>query len=614
MILIFGGTTEGKKVAELFDIIGQEYFYSTKTDAHKNIKGKRLYGGMDADEMYSFCSENSIRLIVDAAHPFAVNLHANIFHVSSELQIEVIRYERKFPERQSNNLLHYFDSYEDLTNALLQQNHKTILALTGVQTIAKFKAIWEIRNCYFRILDTELSKEKAMQTGIPEKYVISMQPEANAKELVRLALDLNAEVLLSKESGESGFFDTKVEVAKQLNIPLWIVKRPVLPNFKNVANNAKTFLQLFYRKKRTILKTEGELQSGFTTGTCVTAAAKACFLALTEKEFPSWVEVELPGGENTRFAIFPEDLGDKSASCVVIKDAGDDPDVTHAKEIGCELSFSEQQGICFLKGKGIGEVTLPGLQVAVGKPAINPVPQKMVSDMLTQMADKYELECGFNVKPFVPEGEELAKQTFNPRIGVVGGISIIGTSGKVMPYSNEAFLASIKQQVKVAKENGCREIVLTSGKRSENRLKERFHNLPSLAFIHFGNLVGDTIKLAVDEGIEKINLAIMFGKAVKLAEGHLDTHSKNVVFNPEFLAGLVEESSYPRSIVREVKEMTLANALIESIPFGEEEPIYQEIAERCYQNCSLLLPKDCKLTFFLLVGDTGVIKKQKLNP
>ena len=603
MVLIFGGTTEGKKVAEQFDTIGQNYFYSTLTDAHQNVKGKRVFGEMDATKLYSFCAENTIRMIVDAAHPFAVNLHTNIYHVSSKLNIEVIRFERKFPERQSNKLLCYFDSYEDLTNKLLQKKHRNILALTGVQTIETFRPVWEKRNCYFRILNTDLSKEKAKQTGISSGLVIPMQPEADAQELIQLATKLKAEILLTKESGESGFFETKVEAAEQLNIPLWVVKRPTLPNFENVANNKKGFLQLFYRLKKTALKIEGELRSGFTTGTCVTAAAKACFIALVEKEFPKQVEVDLPGGKKTNFTVFPEGLKEKSAACVVIKDAGDDPDVTHSKEIGCELSFDRKEGIRFLKGEGIGLVTLPGLQVFVGEPAINPVPRKMITDMLTQLSNEYELDCGFEVKPFVPEGEELAKQTFNPRVGVVGGISIIGTSGKVMPYSNEAFLASIKQQIKVAKESGCTELVLTSGKRSENLLRSHFPNLPSVAFIHFGNLVGDTIKLAVEEGIEKINLAIMFGKAVKLAEGHLDTHSKNVVFNPVFAAKLAEETGYPEAIVKNIYSLTLANAITGIIPFSNEEPFFKLVARKCYLNCQEIIPKTIALRFFLLVGE-----------
>jgi len=293
---------------------------------------------------------------------------------------------------------------------------------------------------------------------------------------------------------------------------------------------------------------------------------------------------------------------------VVIKDAGDDPDVTHGKEIGCELRISAKSGINFKQGIGVGRVTLPGLQVKVGEPAINPVPRKMVSDMLHQLAEEYEQECSYDVKPFVPEGEALALQTFNPRIGVVGGISILGTTGKVMPYSNEAFLESIRQQIKVAKENGCNEVVLTSGKRSENRLKSRFQDFPSVAFIHFGNLIGETIKLAITEGIEKINLAIMFGKAVKLAEGHLNTHSKKVVFNPEFVAHLAKECGYSCEITQQIKRQKLANAITDIIPFSPEEPFYKLVAQKCYENCEELLQENIALNLFLLVGSEGMLK------
>lgn len=608
MILIFGGTTEGKKIAELFDIIGQNYIYSTKTDAHKNIKGKRIFGEMDSRRMESFCTENNIRLIINAAHPFAVNLHENIYNVASKLNIDIIRYERKFPQRPEGKLFRYFNSYKDLTAALLNENYHNILALTGVQTIEKLKPVWKKRNCYFRILNTHLSKEKAQQTGVSENLIIPMQPQANAGELTILANKLKSEVILSKESGESGFFETKVEASKQLNIPLWVVKRPALPAYENQTNNPKDFLQLFYQLKKKALKVDGELRSGYTSGTCVTAAAKACFIALVEKQFPGSVKIQLPGGEKASFPIFPVSLSKDTAKCLVIKDAGDDPDVTHAKEIGCELSLAESPGIRFLQGIGIGKVTLPGLQVAVGEPAINPVPRKMIYSLLHQMAAKYDIEPAFNVKPFVPKGKELAKQTFNQRVGIVDGISIIGTSGKVMPYSNDAFLASIKQQIKVAIENKCTELVLTSGKRSENRLKDFFSHLPSIAFIHFGNFIGDTIKLAVEEGIKQINLAIMFGKAVKLAEGNLNTHSKNVVFNPDFLSGLVKECAYPLNISNTVQQIKLANAILDLIPFSEEELIYKKVAEKCYQNCVSLLPDNCTLNLYLLVGDEGLIK------
>lgn len=607
MILIFGGTTEGKRVAELFDIIGQQYLYSTKTDSHKQIKGERVFGDMDSSKIKEFCQTKGIRLIVDAAHPFAVHLHDNIYRAAQDLGIECIRYERKFPEIKSSKQVRLFDSYESMTETLLQEDYQNILALTGVQTINKLKPLWNQRTCYFRILDTDLSRQKASETDLDYQFVIPMDPKAGVEELAILTKKLNVEILLSKESGESGLFETKVKVAEQLNIPLWVVKRPKLPAFDYVVDDPKAFLQQFYQVKKSSLKIEGQLRSGFTTGTCLTAATKACFLALAEQKFPQWVEVELPGGEKAKYPIFPEKLSSKSVSCMVIKDSGDDPDVTHAKEIGCELMVSDKAGVHFLRGKGVGLVTLPGLQVEVGKPAINPVPQKMVSNLLESLSDQYEMDLAFEVKAFIPEGEELAKLTFNPRIGVEGGISIIGTTGIVKPLSNEAFLASIKQQVKVAIGNQCSEIVLTSGKRSENRLKKDFPHLPSVAYIHFGNLVGDTIKLGVDEGIEKINLAIMFGKSVKLAEGHLNTHSKNVVFNADFVADLAKQSGYSEEIQNKIKELKLANAILDIIPFSEEEAFYNLVARKCLNTCQQLLNNSCSLQLFLLVGDEGMI-------
>ncbi|NOU61120.1 cobalt-precorrin-5B (C(1))-methyltransferase CbiD [Marinifilum caeruleilacunae] len=610
MILIFGGTTEGKKIAELFDIIGQQYIYSTRSDSHKQIKGERIFGDMKLDKMQEFCQQNRIRLIVDAAHPFAVQLHENIARTAQKLGIVSIRYERKFPARTSSQKLRYFDSYQDMISELLNQEFKTILALTGVQTITKLKVLGEHRNCFFRILDTDLSREKAKETGIDKRFVIPMDPKAGAKELAILSKRLKADILLSKESGESGLFEAKVKVAELQNIPLWVVKRPDLPSYDYVVDDPKDFLQQFYKIKKTHLQVEGKLRSGFTTGTCLTAATKACFIALIEQQFPKWVEVELPAGEKAQYVIFPENLTAASASCVVIKDSGDDPDVTHAKEIGCELSFSDREGVHFLRGKGLGVVSLPGLQVSVGEPAINPVPRKMVSTVLERLSEEYETDLAFDVKAFIPEGEELAKQTFNPRIGVEGGISIIGTTGIVKPLSNEAFLASIAQQVKVAKGNNCSEIVLTSGKRSENRLKKDFPNLPQVAFIHFGNLVGDTIKLAVAEGIEKVNVAIMFGKSVKLAEGHLDTHSKNVVFNGDFVANLAKETGYSEEVQRKIRKLKLANAILDIIPFSQNEAFYHLVAQKCYKTCKQLLHESGSLQLFLLLGDEGMIIKE----
>ncbi len=608
MILVFGGTTEGKKTAEILDFIEEPYFYSTKTDVHFEWKGKPISGEMDVVKIVDFCRENKIRLLADAAHPFALQLHNNIYEAAKQLDIPVLRYEREYQELQKIKNVTFFDSYEQLSIEILRSNFQQILSLTGVQTIPTLKKVWESRTCFFRILDTTLSREKAAQSAIPEGWIIPMNPSNNAEELLYLTKKTRAEILLSKESGTSGFMDSKITVANQLNIPLWIVKRPALPNFDFTVCSEKQLLQQIYILRKSVLKKEGELRSGFTTGTCVTAAVKACFMALAEGAFPKSVEVFLPDGEQTNFLIFQESLSEKSAACTVIKNGGDDPDVTHGKEIGCELILSKQPGIRFLQGKGIGKVTLPGLQVAVGEPAINPVPRKMITEALETLADEYEMEAGFDVKPFVPEGEELAKQTFNPRVGVAGGISIIGTTGKVKPYSNEAFLATIKYQLSVAHESGCHEIVFTSGKRSENQLRADFPHLLDTAFIHFGNLVGDSIKLAVQQGIKKINLALMFGKAVKLAEGNLDTHSKNVQFNPVFLANIAREYGYATNIIQQIDRLTLANTVFSILPLEENQKFYQKIANKCFDVCRLLIPEKYSFVFMLLLEGNVVLK------
>ncbi len=590
MILVFGGTTEGKVVAELLDFMGEPYFYSTKTISSVTIGGQIITGAMDAGQIMAFCKQQDIRLMIDAAHPFAVRLHQHVYSAATALSLTAIRFERTFPEISPDDCIRLFPSFEEMTGALLESRFQSILVLTGVQTIPYFDTIRrQDRCCWFRILNNRSSIRKARSYGLADENIISSPITGNTEQLMELARKVRAEVILSKESGESGFFSHKAEASRRLNIPLWVVGRPHLPSFTFIVYSQKELLQTICQLRKTVLKTE-KLRLGFTTGTCVTAAAKACFLALMNNGFPRSVGIDLPDGEKTSFLIFCGKLFEKHASCVVIKDAGDDPDVTHAREIGCELFLTNRAGIRFERGEGIGVVTLPGLQVAVGEPAINPVPRKMISEMIEALALEYKTEGGFVIRPFVPEGERISRQTFNSRVGVVGGISIIGTSGKVIPFSNEAFLSAIQYQLSVVKETGSEEIVLTSGKRSENMLQADFSHLPGTAFIHYGNLIGKTIQLAVRQQIRTINLGIMFGKGIKLAEGHLDTHSKNVLFNSGFAAQIARECGYPDNVVSEIKELKLANAIRTVIPFSKTEPFYTNIAKRCFKVCFDLIP------------------------
>ncbi|PWD98407.1 cobalt-precorrin-5B (C(1))-methyltransferase [Marinilabilia rubra] len=601
MILIFGGTTEGRQAARLFDVIEQPYFYSTKTETTQRVGGTVITGTMDANAIEEFCIKNSIMLIVDAAHPYAVELHQNIHDASIKCKIETLRFERPATVVSHSKYVRFFDDYASLEKALLESDFDKILALTGVQTIPKLRAVWENRQCCFRILDTPLSRGKVLNYGIPQHLVFPMAPDDKVEKIVILARETKAQVILSKESGPSGFIQSKVDAARMLNVPLWMVRRPSLPEFTYTVYSEKAFWQKFFELRKESLEEEGKLRSGYTTGSCATAAAKACFLTLFESSAPDRVTIGLPDGTEAAFPVFLETKAENLASFVVIKDAGDDPDVTHANEIGCQLKLKDTPGVVFKGGKGIGRVTLVGLQLPVGEPAINPVPRQMMTNLFEELSLNYEYDGGLEVTLFVPEGERLAVKTFNPRIGVVGGISVLGTSGRVHPFSNEAFMASVRHHVSVAKASGVQKVVLTSGKRSENIMRKEFPDLPDTAFIHFGNLVGETLQAVADADINEICLAVMFGKAVKLAEGKLNTHSKKARFNPTFLARIVRGCGYGESVSQTIESVKLANAVADIIPYSPEEPLYCAIKKKCERVCQDLLPEEIVFDFQLIV-------------
>jgi len=607
-IIIFGGTTEGKIAAELLDYMHLKYYYSTKTESSQNVNGTMISGTKTTRDIQEFCNIYNIKLIVDAAHPFAVKLHKSIFEIAIELKIKIIRYERPTPTTDYD-ALKFFDSYIDLNKALEGSHYKNLLFLTGVQTIPHFTKIWQNRKAYFRILNTDLSKNKAKAYGISDNQVLPMKPNENGETLRKLALKLKTEIFISKESGNSGFFSQKLQIAKDLKIPFWAIKRPQLPDYKFIAYNKKEMLQSLYRAELRLFQDKNNLKRGFTTGTCILATSKACFLALLDKKFPTMTEITLPSHDKANYYIFPNYLYKNEASCSVIKYSGDDPDITHAIEIGCILKTSNKIGIHFLRGKGVGIVTLSGLSATVGEPAINEGPRKMISDQLNKLSEHYKVPCNFDIIPFVPEGEELAKHTFNPKVGVKGGISIVGTTGIITPYSNSAFLASIKQQLYMLKKNNCDSTIITAGMRSQKRMMEIFPTLPEYAYIHYGNSIGKTIEMAVNMKIHNIYLGLMFGKGVKLAQGNLDTHSHKVVFDPEFLAHKANLAGCPQNILDQIKKQKLANAILPLLPCDKYKSFYDDICESCYNTCKKLVPKGFNITVFLLMDNINKFPK-----
>lgn len=351
---------------------------------------------------------------------------------------------------------------------------------------------------------------------------------------------------------------------------------------------------------------KGPLRNGYTTGACATACAKAALISLLIQKEVTEIEITLPIGKKVTFAIISCIFDSNQATCTTVKDAGDDPDVTHGATIGCTISLNDTNEIQFLQGKGVGVVTLPGLAIAVGEPAINPVPRKMITDAMHFV--KHQLQCdkGIDVQVFVENGEEIAKKTLNSRIGILNGISILGTTGIVKAFSASAYIASITQGIDVSIANGCSEIVINSGGRSENLLKAQFPHLPDFAFIQYGNWIGDTLEKIKSVPLKKVTIGIMIGKAAKLAQGELDTHSGKSTWDKEFIHQMAKNCGYSDEQCLPILDLNMARRLTEIFHFTENEPFFQSLRQHCYDVCKQHIP-NVKLTVLLIDANDNII-------
>jgi cobalt-precorrin-5B (C1)-methyltransferase len=272
-----------------------------------------------------------------------------------------------------------------------------------------------------------------------------------------------------------------------------------------------------------------KLRCGFTTGAAAAAAAKAAVHCLMTERKPDRVSVRLLTGRWIEIAVKQcNSIGRHSVRCTVVKDAGDDPDVTHGAEIGaCVTRLGERSGaerVTITGGEGVGRVTKPGLELPPGAAAINPGPVRMIREAVLDAAGR-NFAGRLQVEVFVPQGRQLAEKTLNARLGIVGGISILGTTGVVRPMSHEAYAATIHSAMSVAHAAGCHRLVLTTGRRSERHAQKRWADLPEEAFIQIGDYFGDALKRAADFGFRQLILAVFFGKALKMAQGAEHTHA-----------------------------------------------------------------------------------------
>lgn len=322
------------------------------------------------------------------------------------------------------------------------------------------------------------------------------------------------------------------------------------------------------------------LRSGYTTGACAAAASKGALMALIYQRSFAEVSIHLPQGQVVSFPLHTCSFTTEEGWSSVIKDAGDDPDVTDKAEICVRVAWSDALGATFQRGPGVGLVTKRGLPVPPGEPAINPVPRRMIAETLQEVLDDAgSRPCGVTVEISVPGGEEMARKTFNPRLGIVGGISILGTTGIVTPYSTAAWLASVVQSIDVAAAQGCHHLVLVVGARGERTARQLFA-LPDDAFIQIGPFFADALRHCEQAGIAKVSLVAMIGKLAKFAAGNESVHSTTSAQDFAFLARLAQDAGAGNDLLARILTANTAQEVAEMIAAEGHLSFFSRLCEQ----------------------------------
>ncbi|MBW5425333.1 cobalt-precorrin-5B (C(1))-methyltransferase [Streptomyces sp. BG9H] len=294
------------------------------------------------------------------------------------------------------------------------------------------------------------------------------------------------------------------------------------------------------------------LRSGWTTGACATAATTAAYTALLTGDFPDPVTITLPKGQTPAFALAAEERTDTYAMAGIVKDAGDDPDVTHGALVRSTVRrLPPGAGVVFKAGPGVGTVTRPGLPLDVGEPAINPVPRQMMRDHVAQVAERAGTTPDVEITLSVDHGEEIARSTWNPRLGILGGLSVLGTTGIVVPYSCSAWIDSIRRGVDVARAAGRTHVAGCTGSTSEKTVVAE-HGLPEDALLDMGDFAGAVLKYVRRHPVDRLTICGGFAKLSKLAAGHLDLHSARSQVDKGFLAELARAGGASDALASEV--------------------------------------------------------------
>ena len=346
------------------------------------------------------------------------------------------------------------------------------------------------------------------------------------------------------------------------------------------------------------------LRTGYTTGTCAAAATKAALSALVSGNKLPKVNVSLPKDKHIVIDIaWIKFVNEKSVTASVIKDGGDDPDVTNGAEIWSTVSLLESSNKIMIDGGiGVGRVTKPGLGLEIGKAAINPTPLKMINQAIEEILEKQQKNrYGLSILISVPKGEEIAKRTDNPRLGIIGGISILGTTGIVIPYSTASFAASIRQSIDVSIAMGSDSVILTTGGRSEDFARSIFGNsVADHAYIQIGDFIGFSIKQCAIKKIKKAYVIGFIGKLTKMAMGVKQTHVKGSNVDMNFLATLANRCGANNDLVKKIKLANTARHVGELIDQSGLSMFYDVLCEEVYNHLSKDSPSDLQIKIILL--------------
>jgi cobalt-precorrin-5B (C1)-methyltransferase len=355
------------------------------------------------------------------------------------------------------------------------------------------------------------------------------------------------------------------------------------------------------------------LRHGYTTGSCATAGAKAALLALIEQQKQTEVQIRIPIGEEVLFVLQSCEYTQETGTASIVKDGGDDPDATHGALIVTQVSWRSEPGIRIDGGEGVGRVTKPGLPVDIGEAAINPVPRKMIREAVQAVLDQYELERGVLVLVSVPGGEEIAKKTLNGRLGIIGGISILGTRGIVVPFSTSAYKASVAQAIRVAVRCGCDHLVLSTGGRTETFGMSMYPQLSEEAFIEMGDFIGFALLHCRKQGIRKVTLIGMMGKFSKVAQGVMMVHSKSAPVDFGFLAQVAAEANAPEEMIAEVLGANTAAQVGDMMASRGMDPFFHRLCTLCCEEGRKELGENAAIETVIISMKAELLGQAKLD-